>query len=695
MTFMAWVKWNGGSAWQRILDVGNDTTRYCVLTPAAANGKLRFNITVNSIPGEQTIDAPGPLPVGVWTHVAVVLDGNRGILYTNGAPVATNVALNLLPSDLGATNVWLGRSHWPDPYFNGRLSAVRLVPRALTQEDILCPRPVIEQPDHGAVYHPGETIHFAGSATDFHGATLSATSLTWTVQLHLDAGKLTVLGPVSGITNGSFTVPAGGIAASNGFYRIQLAAEDALSCRATNVVDVYPAASAMSEEWASFYPFSTGAEDASNRFDGTLVGGASIVADPDRAQVVNLSGSGQYVNLPAGVGGLRTFAGWVKWDGGGAWQRIFDFGVDTGRWLFLTPKDGTGRMQCALTHDSSSYVRVIQAPAPLPMNQWVHVAVVFDGRQGVLYTNGQVVAVNHSVNLLPSDIDATKAHLGKSQFPDPYLSGRLDSVRLNSRALSISEITAPTPAITMPGAGALYAGGDTISFQGTATDYADSGLASSLFTWSAEFHRDGQIDSVLGPWVGVTNGMFQVPTTGPGSTNVFYRVKLHVIDTAGNEGTTFVDVDPLIGVINLVTVPSGLQLGLDGDLWVAPASVPAVAGFQRNLDAPSPQNQGGTNYDFVIWSDGGPASHLITVPATNMSYTASYVKPALLIGGSGTNVVLSWPDWAAVLEVRSATNLTPPVVWDPIAEVPDPGNGLQHLTLPLREGNRFFRLQSR
>ena len=77
-TFMAWVKWNGGAEWQRIYDFGNDTNFYSVLTPEASSGDLRFNISVDSIPGEQVIDAPGPLPVGVWTHVAVVMNGILG-----------------------------------------------------------------------------------------------------------------------------------------------------------------------------------------------------------------------------------------------------------------------------------------------------------------------------------------------------------------------------------------------------------------------------------------------------------------------------------------------------------------------------------------------------------------------------------------------------------------------------------------
>ncbi len=126
-TFMAWVKWNGGAAWQRIYDFGSDTNRYNVLTPMAASGKLRFNISINSIAGEQVVEAPAGFPVNVWTHVAVVMNGTGVVLYANGIPVATNQFANLLPADLNATNFYLGKSQWPaDPYFSGRLDSVRI-----------------------------------------------------------------------------------------------------------------------------------------------------------------------------------------------------------------------------------------------------------------------------------------------------------------------------------------------------------------------------------------------------------------------------------------------------------------------------------------------------------------------------------------------------------------------------------------
>jgi hypothetical protein len=55
--------------------------------------------------------------------------------------------------------------------------------------------------------------------------------------------------------------------------------------------------------------------------------------------------------------------------------------------------------------------------------------------------NGNAVAVNNSMNLLPADIAATKCYFGRSEFGgDPYLNAQLDSVYLNSSPLSSAQM---------------------------------------------------------------------------------------------------------------------------------------------------------------------------------------------------------------------------------------------------------------
>ena len=696
-TFMGWVKWNGGAAWQRIYDFGNDTNRYTILTPLASSGKLRSNLSIDSIAGEQDLDAPAALPANVWTHMAVVMNGTSMVLYTNGAPVATNLFANLLPADLNATNLYLGRSQWPaDPYFSGELSSVRFFSQALSASEIVGPQITLSSPAQGAVYHPGDTVAFAGVAKDLYDAAIAATNFTWTVDFVDGSATNVVLGPISGVTNGSFSIPGSGTLATNGGYQIWLRAVDSAGHAATNSVSIYPLAAIASTAWSSYYPFSGGPQDVSNQLNGLLENGASIVNDAARGNVLNLNAAAaQYVRLPAGAGAAATIAGWVKWDGGGDWQRIFDFGLNTSQFFFLTPADASALPQCAITPDNSVYNQVIESPVTLPTNQWTHVAVVMDGRQGLLYFNGSAVAVNNSVNLLPSDLGATNCYLGRSEFSaDPYFNGRLSALRLNSAAVPIAQLVAPAPMLDQPTNGSLFIGGAPILFAATAADYAGTTLPSNAFSWTGQLYSNGVAFTILGPAAGLTNGSYLVPTNLTATTNLCYCFKLTVTDTNGRQQTASAMVLPQTSLLGFQTVPPGLALDLDGQSLTTSTSLVAVAGMGHWLAAPSPQSQSGSNYQFVVWSDGGANPQAIVVPATNTTYTASFVEPALGLAAGAGSLSLTWPQWAAAMTVYAATNINPPVSWSPVALIPVLSNGAFELALPETNPVAFYRLQS-
>src|SRR5262249_45820800 len=157
------VKWNGGGAWQRIFDFGVDTTRYVMLTPYSGDGKLRCDIRANGV--TQIVAAPAPLSTGAWTHVALTLDGQNGVIYVDGVPVATT-AICLFPLDVLAQTNHLGHSKFAaDPDFKGQIANFRVYGRALSAAEIAAPQPVIGEPADGSVYVPGTSISFNGSAT--------------------------------------------------------------------------------------------------------------------------------------------------------------------------------------------------------------------------------------------------------------------------------------------------------------------------------------------------------------------------------------------------------------------------------------------------------------------------------------------------------------------------------------------------
>ena len=136
-TFSAWVKWNGGADWQRLFDFGASTTNYFFLTPRTSTGKMRFAITTNGSGGEQQINATTALPTNSWCHIAVTLDGSKGLIYLNGNPVGTNNSLTRRPWQTLARSNYLGRSQFAaDPLFGGKIDSFRIFGRALSAAEI-------------------------------------------------------------------------------------------------------------------------------------------------------------------------------------------------------------------------------------------------------------------------------------------------------------------------------------------------------------------------------------------------------------------------------------------------------------------------------------------------------------------------------------------------------------------------------
>ena len=137
-TIAGWVKLDSVDNWSRVFDFGASTSTYMFLSPSnGATRKLRFAISTSGGPGEQIIEGPSALPLGVWTHVAVTLTNKTGTLYVNGSAVGTNPSMSLTPASLGATaNNYLGKSQYADPYLNGQLDEFVIHDRALADAEI-------------------------------------------------------------------------------------------------------------------------------------------------------------------------------------------------------------------------------------------------------------------------------------------------------------------------------------------------------------------------------------------------------------------------------------------------------------------------------------------------------------------------------------------------------------------------------
>jgi autotransporter-associated beta strand protein len=197
--------------------------------------------------------------------------------------------------------------------------------------------------------------------------------------------------------------------------------------------------------------FATNIWDTSGYYNnGMAVGAPGYTAGHNsQAHAIALDGTNSYVQLPVNIaeGSAFTFAAWVYWNGGNAWQRIFDFGNPAtsqsgpSQYMFLTPSSGSTTLRFAINNGSGE--QIVERSGALASGSWQHVAVTLNGSNAVLYVNGASVATNSSVTITPSAFSPVKNYLGKSQFQnDPLFNGKLDDVEIADFTMTPAQISA-------------------------------------------------------------------------------------------------------------------------------------------------------------------------------------------------------------------------------------------------------------
>jgi hypothetical protein len=175
--------------------------------------------------------------------------------------------------------------------------------------------------------------------------------------------------------------------------------------------------------------------------DGTVVNSTASGGE------VTLSGRGmspQYVRFPSNILSELTDATlelWVTWSGGGASQKLLDFGDNTtymgnttaNTSLNITPQaSGTNRLRAAFSLGRASAAVTADAAEALPVNQMSHIAlVVEDATQTLtLYLNGEYQD-SASLSGTLSDLNDVNNWLGRSQASvDPYFGGSIQEFRI-------------------------------------------------------------------------------------------------------------------------------------------------------------------------------------------------------------------------------------------------------------------------
>ncbi len=426
-TFAAWIYWNGGGNWQRILDFGNGNSQYLFLTPKAGDGTQGLRFAIKNGGGEQTLETAA-LPANQWVHVAVTLNGDTGRLYVNGVQSAVNTGITLNPFNAATRYNYLGKSQFAaDPLFHGRLDDVIVADYPLNATQIAAlltnrPPQFFSKLLSRANATPGQAYvgTLSGTATDPDaGDTLSFSKVSGPAWLNITPnGGLTGTPGLKESGTDSFTVRVTDAAGASDFALLAIAVNSQ-----SNAVARF--------EFEGTTLSSVGAAH------GVWTGTAAYVAG-QTGQALDFDGTNHFLTLPAGLVNWDdlTVAAWVNWDGGSAWQRIFDFGNETSQNLFLTPSSGSGTLRFCIKNGTEQTIDT----SALPVGQWRHVAITLGGNTGRLYVNGILAATSTAMTHNPSSFNPAHNYIGKSQWPDPLFNGRIDGFRIYNYALSSAQV---------------------------------------------------------------------------------------------------------------------------------------------------------------------------------------------------------------------------------------------------------------
>lgn len=333
--------------------------------------------------------------------------------------VASNGALSGIPTndDVGS-NTFLVRV--TDSSGAGSIARLKLQVENTNDAPVWATDPIVERSVTRDQPYLAATL--AGDASDVDGgAILTFSKISGPTWLSVAAdGTLSGTPGASDVGANSFTV--------------RVTDDTELSSDATLAITVLPF------EMRAHLAFEDNTDDSTGHFNATAFG-APPYATGRLTRGIQLEGADDYLTLPAAAADSQdiTVAAWVLWNGGGQYQRIFDFGNSTSQYFYLSPNSG-GNLRFAIKNGSTE--QQVNS-ASLATGQWVHLAVTFGGSTATVYVNGTATASSNAITIHPGDFKPTINYIGKSQYDtDTLFNGKIDEFRIYNHALTQAQISA-------------------------------------------------------------------------------------------------------------------------------------------------------------------------------------------------------------------------------------------------------------
>lgn len=258
-----------------------------------------------------------------------------------------------------------------------------------------------------------------------------------------------------------------------------------------------------------YYDFEDEKDKSGNFFDAQFAPSAAIAQGISGGQGLFLDGTSEsYVTIPSeALSGLEdyTISAWIKPDSKDTTQRVFDFGTDTNRYMFLTPYYANGVLRGAITANGYTMEKGINVETDIESGRWTHIVMMQEGDVMRIYIDGSLSGEADNIRLDPYEIKHTipYCYIGKSMWEnDKYFYGTIDEFRIYDRALSGDEVkelfeTENTLACNISEADGIYTiefaqdGTDIERFTAIFAQYGDDGIMTSADCEIIDFTENG------------------------------------------------------------------------------------------------------------------------------------------------------------------------------------------------------------
>jgi hypothetical protein len=140
-TLTCWFNFYGGANWQRVWSFGHIDDPWAMFYFCPRDGweGNNMHVTILGLGREWRDFNPVVVDTMTWHFAAAVFDADTFKFFLNNEMVIRNDSVPAKPSEIMSdpNEAYLGKSHWPDATFNGKIDDVRLYDTALSDEEIL------------------------------------------------------------------------------------------------------------------------------------------------------------------------------------------------------------------------------------------------------------------------------------------------------------------------------------------------------------------------------------------------------------------------------------------------------------------------------------------------------------------------------------------------------------------------------